>query len=212
MRRLWSILVAVALAGAAVAVQSGRWSYDRAYGPFVRNGKIGRTVTEPRFTVQVEQVVTARTIRVPEGPYGAKPQVIPANGVFVVVIATVAVRRSPEYLAAARLDTRYGHYYLTDKLAGSGLIAPRVTTLGYVRLQPGMPRRGCYVFDVPPGALAGARFALSDRDTEDAAFGHYREDPVRFSAEVHVDLGVSAADATRLTRTAATGYGLPEPS
>lgn len=212
MRRLWSIPLAVALAGAAVALQAGHWSYDRAYGPFVRNGKIGRTVAEPRFTVQVEQVVTARTIRLPEGPYGAKPQVIPANGVFVVVIATVAVRRSPEYVAAARLDTRYGHYYLTDKLGGSGLIAPRVTTLGYVRFQPGMPRRGCYVFDVPPGALAGARFALSDRDTEDAAFGHYRDDPVRFSAEVHVDLGISAADATRLTRTAATGYGLPEAS
>lgn len=212
MKRRWSIPLSLVLAGAAVGLQAGHWSYERAYGPFVRNGEIGRTVTEPRFTVQVEQVVTARTIRVPEGPYGAKPQIIPANGVFVVVIATVAARRSPEFVAAARLDTRYGHYYPTDKLGSSGLLGPPVTTLGFVRLQPGMPRRGCYVFDVPPGALAGARFALSDRDTEEAAFGHYRDDPVRFSAEVHVDLGISAGDAAELTRTAATGYGLPEPS
>jgi hypothetical protein len=212
MRRLGSILITLVLAGAAVALQARHWSYDRAYGPFVRDARVGRTVTEPRFTVRVEQVVTARTIRVPGDEYGTKPRIIPANGVFVIVIATVAARRSPEYVAAARLDTRYGRYDPTDKLGGGLLTGPAVTTLGYVRFQPGMPRRGCYLFDVPPGALAGARFALSDRDAEDAAFGHYRDDPVRFSAEVHVDLGISPADATRLTRTAATGYGLPEPS
>jgi hypothetical protein len=211
-KRLGSILLAVALACAAVALQSAHWSYDRAYGPLVKNGRIGRTVTEPRFTIRVEQVQTARSIRVPEGPYGAKPQIIPAGGVFVVVIATVAARRSPVYVASARLHTAYGDYYTTDKLGGGILSAPVVTPLSYVRFQPGMPRRGVYLFDVPARALAGARLYVSDRDIEDARFGFYRDDPVRFSAEVHVDLGISAADAVRLDHAAVPGYGLPEPS
>lgn len=212
MKRLASIVVAVALACAAVALQSAHWSYERAYGPFVENGRIGRTLTEPRYTIRVEQVQTARSIRVPEGPYGAKPQIIPAGGVFVVVIATVAARRSPVYVASARLHTGYGDYSTTDKLGGGILSAPAVTPLSYVRFQPGMPRRGVYLFDVPPRALAGAHLYVSDRDVEDVPFGFYRGDPVRFSDEVHVDLGISAADAVRLGRTTVSGYGLPEPS
>ena len=155
---------------------------------------------------------TARTIRVPEGRYGTPPRTIPANGVFAVVIATVAARRSPVYVAAARLHTRYGDYDPTDKLGGGPLTGPAVTTLSYVRFQPGMPRRGAYLFDVPPQALAGARLDVSDRSTDEAQFGFYRDDPVRFSDEAHVDLGISGADAARLYRTAAVGYGLPEPS
>ena len=212
MKRLVSALLAAALACAAVALQGAHWSYERAYGPFVANGRVGRTLTEPRFTIDVEQVQTARTIRVPEGPYGEKPRIIPAGGVFVVVIATIAARRSPVYVASARLHTRYGDYYTTDKLGGGLLAQPAVTTLGYVRFQPGMPRRGCYLFDVPAGALAGARLYVSDRDTEEAPFGFYRDDPVRFSDEAHIDLRISPADAAALDRTAATGYGLPEPS
>ncbi len=212
MRRALSVALAVVLAVAAVALEGARWSYERAYGPLVENGRIGHTLAEPRFTIRVEQVQTARTIRVPEGPYGAKPQVIPAGGVFVVVLATVAARRSPLYVASARLHTSWGDYYTTDKLGGGALSRPAVTTLGYVRFEPGMPRRGAYLFDVPPRALAGARLYVSDRDTEDAPFGFYRNDPVRFSAEAHVDLGISTADAARLDRTAAVGYGLPEPS
>ncbi|GAB2812228.1 hypothetical protein GCM10027176_15930 [Actinoallomurus bryophytorum] len=212
MRRLASIVVAVALACAAVALQGAHWSYERAYGPFVENGRIGRTLTEPRFTIRVEQVQTARSIRVPEGPYGAKPQIIPAGGVFAVVIATVAARRSPVYVASATLHTAYGDYYPTDKLGGGILSQPLVTPLSYLRFQPGMPRRGVYLFDVPARALAGARLYVSDRDTEDAEFGFYRNDPVRFSDEAHVDLGISAADAVRLDHTAAQGYGLPGPS
>jgi hypothetical protein len=212
MRRALSIMVAAGLAWAAVALQGAHWSYDRAYGPIPSNGRIGRTVTEPRFTIRVEQVQTARTIRVPEGEYGAKPQIIPATGVFVVVIATVAARRSPVYVASARLHTRFGDYFPTDKLGGGILTRPVATPLSYVRFQPGMPRRGAYLFDVPPRALAGARLDVSDRDIEDAQFGFYRKDPVRFSAEARVDLGISPADAAGLTRTAATGYGLPEPA
>jgi hypothetical protein len=212
MRRAPSIVVAVGLAWAAVALQGARWSYDRAYGPIPTKGHVGRTVTEPRFTILVEQVRSARTIRIPEGDYGAKPQIIPANGVFVVVIATVAARRSPVYVASARLHTRLGDYFPTDKLGGGILTQPAVTPLSYVRFEPGMPRRGAYLFDLPPRALAGARLDVSDRDTEVAQFGFYRDDPVRFSAEARVDLGISPAEAVRLDRTAATGYGLPEPS
>lgn len=206
------IVVAVVLACAAVALQGARWSYERAYGPFVRDGRIGSTVAEPRFTIRVEQVRTARTIHVPKGQYGTPARTIPANGVFAVVIATVAARRSPVYVAAARLHTRYGDYDPTDKFGGGALTGPIVTPLSYVRFEPGMPRRGAYVFDVPPQALAGARLEVSDRSTDDAQFGFYRDDPVRFSAEVHVDLGISPVGATRLNRTAAAGYEVSEPS
>lgn len=211
MRRAASIVLTIALAGAAVAVQATRWSYRRAYGPFVANGRIGETITEPRFRIRVERVETARTILVPATSY-AKARTIPANGVFVSVVATVEARRSPVYVAAAALHTRYGDYSPTDKFGGGPLASPVVTSLGYVRFEPGMPRRGAYVFDVPPGALAGARLYVSDRDTQEANFGFYRDDPVRFSAEAHVDLGIGAAHARALTRAAAAGYRVPEPS
>jgi hypothetical protein len=212
MRRFASIILAVALVGAAVALQSTRWSYTRAYGPFVANGRIGRTVTEPRFTIRVDRVDGARTIHVPATDY-AKAQEIPANGVFVVVLATIEARRSPVYAGQARLHTRYGDYFPTDKFGGGGgLSKPVVTPLSYVRFEPGMPRRGAYVFDVPPAAVAGARLYISDHDAEDAPFGFYRDDPRRFAAEVHVDLGLGTAEAARLTTGPPSGYSVPEPS
>lgn len=211
MRRAAAVALTLALACAAVAVQATRWSYARAYGPFVQNGRIGQAITEPRFRIRVERIESARTIFVPATPY-AKAQTIPANGVFVSVVATVEALRSPVYVAAAALHTRYGDYLPTDKFGGGALTAPVVTPLGYVHFEPGMPRRGAYVFDVPSGALAGARLYVSDRDTEPANFGFYRDDPVRFSAEAHVDLGVDAARARTLTRTAVSGYRVPEPS
>jgi hypothetical protein len=210
-RRALSIALAVALASAAVAVQGARWSYERAYGPFARNGRVGRTLTEPRFTIEVEQVQTARGVTVP-ATSDTKALSIPASGVFVVVIATVEARRSPVYVAAARLHTRDGDYFPTDKFGGGILSRPVVTPLSYLRFQPGMPRRGAYVFDVPRDVLAGARLYVSDRDTEEAPFGFYRNDPVRFSDEAHIDLGIDAAEAAWLTRTAAFGYEIPEPS
>ncbi|GAA4612472.1 hypothetical protein GCM10023195_53510 [Actinoallomurus liliacearum] len=212
MRRIASIVLAVALACAAVALQSARWSYTRAYGPFVKNGRIGQTVTEPRFTIEVDRVDGARTIHVPPTEY-AKAQEIPATGVFVVVLATIEARHSLVYAGQTRLHTRYGDYSPTDEFGGGGgLSKPVVTTLGYVRFEPGMPRRGAYVFDVPPAAVAGARLYVSDHDAEDAPFGFYRDDPRRFAAEVHVDLGLDAAEAARLTTRPPSGYSVPEPS
>lgn len=211
MRRIPSITVAAVLAAAAVLLQDARWDYRRAYGPLVTNGRIGRTITEPHFTIQVERVETARSVWVPPAD-GRKAQTIPANGVFVSVVATVTARRSPVYVADAALHTRFGDYLPTDKFGGGLLSAPVVTPLSWVRFQPGMPRRGAYVFDVPENALAGARLDVSDRDTDTANFGFYRDDPVRFSAEAHVDLGIDAARARDLTRAPVSGYLLPGPS
>ena len=212
MRRVLSALLAVALAGAAVALQGAHWSYTRAYGPLVKNGHVGRTIAEPLFTIRVEPVEAARTIAVPGTSY-SKPQEIPANGVFIVVIATVEARRSPIYAGRARLHTRYGDYSPTDKFGGGGgLSKPVVTPLSYVRFQPGMPRRGVYVFDVPREAVADARLYVSDHDAEEAQYGFYRNDPRRFADEVHVDLDLDGAEAARLTRAPPAGYAVPEPS
>jgi hypothetical protein len=211
MKRALSILLAVALAGAAVALQSAHWSYERAYGPFVRNGHVGRTLTEPGFTITVERVQAAGSILIP-ATENTPAQHVPANGVFVSVIATVEARRSPVYVAATRLHTRYGDYFPTDKFGGGILTGPAITPLSYVRFQPGMPRRGAYVFDVPRSAVAGAWLYASDRLTDERPFGFYRDDPVRFSDEAHIDLGIGAADAAELTRAPVRDYQMPEPS
>lgn len=211
MRRVLLIMVTIVLATAAVALQAAHWSYSRAYGPFAEHGTIGRTITTPRYSIEVERVRSAQSVRIP-GDRFKKAQIVPAGGVFVVVIATLEARRSPVYAADARLSTRYGDYRVTDKFGGGLLTGPAVRTLGYVALQPGMPRRGAYVFDVPAGALAGARFVVSDRDPQPANFGYYRRDPVRFSQEVHVDLGLDAARARGLLAGAVPSYQIPEPS
>jgi hypothetical protein len=211
MRRVRSAVLTLGLVAAAVALQAGEWSYSRAYGPFTKDGPIGRMITTPRFGIQVEQVQAARSVRVP-GDEFTKASTVPANGVFVVVIATLESRTSRVYVADAVLRTKEGDYDTTDKFGGGLLSGPAVTTLPYLAVQPGMPRRGAYVFDVPAGALAGARLVVSDRDTQPANFGYYRRDPVRFSQEVHVDLGLDAGAARRLVATAPDSYGIPDPS
>lgn len=212
MRRVASVLLAVALAAAAVAVQAGRWNYERAYGPFAKHGRIGQEVSEPKFSVKVEQVESAHSVRIPADRFGtSKEQNVPAGGVFLSVIATVRARRSPAQTWTALLRTRYGDYAATDKFGGGAMSRPSVTTLNWVQLQPGMPRYGAYVFDVPPRALRGARLIVSDRDGE-ADFGHFRDDPERLSGEVQIDLDIDAARARRLTRAPVNGYEVPGPS
>lgn len=211
MSRILSITVTIALAAAAVALQAAHWGYSRAYGPFAEHGATGQTITTPHYSVEVERVESARSVRVP-GDRFKKAELVPAGGVFVIVIATLEARRSTVYAADARLSTRYGDYKFTDKFGGGLLTGPTVKTLGYVALQPGMPRRGAYIFDVPAGALAGARFVLSDRDPQPANFGYYRRDPVRFSQEVDIDLGVGPARARGLLATAPASYKIPAPS
>ncbi|MGI8329117.1 hypothetical protein ACRYCC_04075 [Actinomadura scrupuli] len=197
-------VVTVLLAAAAVALQATRWDYAQAYGPFADDGTVGHRVVTPRFAITVDQVRTARSVA--EGP----KRTVTATGVFLIVTATAETTHpGPAQLATVMLRTHLGDYWSTDVFAGSLLGGPTTRTLDFVTLQPGMPRHGAYVFDVPPGALPGARLVVSDRSTDVANFGFYRRDPVRFSAEAHVDLGLDRRRAKSLTDTA--GERLPIP-
>jgi hypothetical protein len=198
-RRVTTVLATVLLATAAVALQATKWDYGKAYGPFAADGTIGHRVAVPQFAITVDQVWAARSV-LESSELASPKRTVTATGVFLIVTATAeTTHRGPAQLATVMLRTRHGDYWSTDVFAGSLLGGPTTRTLDFVTLQPGMPRHGSYIFDVPPDALPGARLVVSDRSTEAANFGFYRRDPVRFSAEAHIDLGLDRRRAKVLT-------------
>jgi hypothetical protein len=142
-----------ALLVAAILLLAMQWTtphYERKTDPIPVYGQIGDTVTARSFTVRLETVQFARQLRFTA--YG-KPVVRDTSGLWAVVTATVAARSNTTLVYEAAWEgptgLRYSH---SDRLSGVKSLLSGAT------LQPGLPRRGWFIFEIREDQARGATF------------------------------------------------------
>jgi hypothetical protein len=168
--------------------------YDRRYAPLTSTGHIGSPVGTGLFEVKVEKVGAARSAVSRLG------DVVRPGGVFVIVTASARSRRRSLSLSTALLRTRDGREFAES---AKEVTARADEELHSVKLGPEVWRRGVFVFEIPPTALAGAAIEVSDRAPEDndppqgfPAFGF------ELTAQANIALGIDAGQARRIVADA----------
>lgn len=145
--RLAALLVA---AGLLLAMQWTTPYYSRKTGPIPVYGQIGDTVEARTFTIRIETLQFARQLRFTA--YGKKV-VRDTSGLWAVVTATLAARSNTTLVYEAAwegpIGLRYSH---SDRLSGVKSLLSGAT------LQPGLPRRGWFIFEIREDQARGATF------------------------------------------------------
>lgn len=142
-----------ALLVAAVLLLAMQWTtpyYSRKTDPIPVYGQIGDTVEARTFTIRIETLQFARQLRFTA--YG-KEVVRDTSGLWAVVTATVAARSESTLVYEAAWEgptgLRYSH---SDRLSGVKSL------LSGALLQPGLPRRGWFIFEIREDQARGATF------------------------------------------------------
>ncbi|MFC4564049.1 DUF4352 domain-containing protein [Nocardiopsis mangrovi] len=145
-------------------------------------GGIGTTVDARQFTIEVRDVRFARSITDDSGDdeFGVPSEPIEANGVWVVVDATIESTRSTMRNVRAELDT--GEDYAYSGTTWSSNVFDSASP----SLSPGRPVTGAFAFEVPEERLT----ELSLR----AVVSHSLDE--RLAAQADIDLGLSGAGLT----------------
>jgi hypothetical protein len=181
-----------AVAGAAM-LAAAMWLYALrphveadVMDPIRTHGTIGKVVTNPDFSVQVERVVAARSLA---PSLSTNPPTL-TDGVFLVVQFRATSRRKPLRLNAGALETPGGYKFnKSPRVGGASLLEPDY--------QPLVWSRAAFLFELPKERLAGARLVVS----EGGLF-------TQLSAETEIDLKITKSRADELLRTAATAFDM----
>jgi hypothetical protein len=140
---------------------------EQVQRPFVHTGRLGQTVDGLSFTATAESVRGAKRV-------SDDGDVYTTDGVFVLVAVTVAAGTEPVSLGyAALLDNRGRIFEATSRFSQA---------IDLYTLQPGIPVRGEYTFELPRTALDGA---LHLQLSKDPVFGGGNQ------TVVEIDLGVA---------------------
>ncbi|MEV7005285.1 hypothetical protein [Streptosporangium sp. NPDC051022] len=190
-RKAGVLAVGVALAVAAVALQSIALTDEQRTAHLTWTGKVGEKISASRFGAEVKAVHVAKTVEAAD--LSGTPKRAETTGVFLVADVTATATRTPQKLGAPVLLTQDGkRYAATDKVDAS-----RTITNFYV--QPSWWVESVAVFEIPATALAGSRIVLAPQN------GFIGE---ALLPEVEVDLDLDEAAAQRLVTNAKDVYQL----
>lgn len=143
------VLAAVLLAG----MQRYTPGYAEITGPIPLRGALGETLSGRSFTVRADQVLLAERLRFKA--YG-REVVRDTGGVFALVIARLEAQPASTTVGGAIWRSAQGaRFVASQRFQG----APRL--LGTDRLEPGLPQRGLFIFEVPREAVAGATLLVA---------------------------------------------------
>ena len=152
-RRLGQLAAVAVAAILLVAMQQTTPSYDTLTGPIPVSGDSGETVAARSFTVRVDRVEFARRLQF--GSPGFETQ-RDTGGVWAIVTATLAARDATVTVAGAEWEGPTGtRYSPTDRVSGAPALFPLPA------LQPGLPVRGRFVFEIPADQMQGATLRVS---------------------------------------------------
>lgn len=143
------VLAAVLLAG----MQRYTPGYAEITGPIPLRGELGETLAGRGFAVRADKVLLAETLRFKA--YG-REVARDTGGVFALVIARLEAQPASINVGSAIWRSAGGaRFVASPRMQG----APRL--LGTDRLEPGLPQRGVFIFEVPREAVSGATLLVA---------------------------------------------------
>lgn len=143
------VLAAVLLAG----MQRYTPGYAEITGPIPLKGNLGETLAGRGFSVRADKVLLAEKLRFKA--YGREVE-RDTGGVFALVIARLEAQPASITIGSAIWRSAQGVRFVTSPRVQG---VPRL--LGTDRLEPGLPQRGLFIFEVPREAVAGATLLVA---------------------------------------------------
>lgn len=187
MRRVVGIVVGLLLLAGIGAAHRLVPDEERSMGPIVTSGRVGEPVDTGGFTITVEKVQVTR--RLTQDGLTPRPPLVTEDGIWVVLTATIIGDWAASSYSRTRLVARDGTSYLA-----SARVPSYLQLTNDMGAEPGIPRRGMVVFEIPPDRLAGAIVRVGRGDAGGGRLG----------PEAVVDLGIDEDAARRLLDEAPT--------
>ncbi|WID98522.1 hypothetical protein QO058_09935 [Bosea vestrisii] len=136
-----------------VGMQRYTPGYAEITGPIPLKGDLGETLAGRGFTVRGDKVLLAETLRFMA--YGREVE-RNTGGIFALVIARLEAQPASVTIGSAIWRSAQGaRFVVSPRFQG----APRL--LGTDRLEPGLPQRGVFIFEVSREAVAGATLLVA---------------------------------------------------
>lgn len=154
MRHLVNILAVCLAVVLLYAMQQTKPHYEDLTGPIPAHGRMHETVHARQFEVRLDQVDFARQLTFTQ--YG-QSKTLTTSGLWAVVTAELAATTASTTVAAAAWLGPTGlRYEKTDRVGMLGSQMPPI-------LDPGMPRKVRFVFEILPDQVNGATLTLSSQ-------------------------------------------------
>jgi len=148
--KLGALMLAAVL---LVGMQRYTPGYAEITGPIPLKGALGETLAGRGFTVRADKVLLAEKLRFKA--YGREVE-RDTGGVFALVIARLEAHPASTTVSGAIWRSAHGaRFVASPRFQG----APRL--LGTDRLEPGLPQRGVFIFEMPREAVAGATLLVA---------------------------------------------------
>lgn len=147
MRWVFNIAALSAAAVLCYGMQSSKPRYKDLIAPIPVHGSMADKVETRLFDVQIGKVVFARELKATE--FG-KQRTLTTGGLWAVVAADVAARdRTTGVGAATWLGPTGLKYHQTERFSSRSDLPP-------ISVAPGLPQRGLFLFELPPGEIGNA--------------------------------------------------------
>lgn len=190
-----TLVMSLFLVGLLITAHSYLITPEQETAPIAKAGTRGSVVDADRFTMRVDKVRLARSVS-EKDTFGGGGTPLKANGVWVVVEATVETTRSPMRPGKPTLTNGDDFEYA----AGTQV----TTTIDQTQepYEPGIPRRGILVFEIPPKKLTPP-LTLRMQMTEGGL-------DARLAAEAQIDLDLDGAAIDTLRAKVEKNVTIPE--
>lgn len=183
-----SLLIAVATVVAIGAMGKLHLGYDGKIAPFLVAGRIGETVRTRTFDINLQSIRLARSINAADPSNAIGPPPLGSSGVWMIAHARLEARIEPVRLMSVQLHSRDGYDYESADTRLSGLRFTRFL-VNENSAEPGIPREGLLVFELPLARVVGARLRVA------GTVGKARLDDV-----ADIDLGIDEDRMATLER------------
>lgn len=150
-RRLATWALVVVAAAVLFAMQRSTLRYDELTGAIPVHGDMHETVSTRLFDIEVQGVQFARSVAY---RYLGKDQVLTTSGLWALVTTRLTARATSMLITRAYWDGPRGlRYELTDRAVNPPDMPP-------VRLDPGLPRVGQFLFEIRADQAGGATLVV----------------------------------------------------
>jgi len=152
-RRLANLALLFIAAALCYGMQVSKPHYADLIGPIPVRGGIGDTVEARSFSVKVEKIGFARTLKV--RVFGTE-KVLTTGGIWAVVTAELAAKDASTSVWGGIWKGPAGRRYHTTERLGVAPGAPPYF------LEPGLPRKVRFVFEIPADQAGKATLLVSN--------------------------------------------------
>src|SRR5262245_41568262 len=152
--RLGNLAVLVVAVALCYAMMVSKPHYADLIAPIPVHAAMKDTVTARTFGIHVDKVTFARAL---QAEHFGEPKLLTTGGVWAIVAVSLSATDTSTTVGEAVWRGPTGLAYRMTERVGFGPGLPPHT------VEPGLPKRGLFVFEIPPDQIVGATLLVLGR-------------------------------------------------